>query len=324
MTHKPLISIITPCYNAAKYLKESINSVLGQTYPHFEWILVNDGSTDDTEAIIRDYKDPRIRYYCQENKGQCVASNFGLSKASGDYIKFFDADDIMNDVHLESQLSRLDGSNDVIASCAWGRFYDNNPKSTKFIPEPVWQDLESIEWIKKSLSLKYDMMGAWLWLIPRGLIDKTGGWDERLSLNNDFEFTLRLLTHSKSIKFAKNARMYYRSGNNSLSGTTSEPAYFAALLSTDLGCSYILKKENSDFVRKLCANRYEEWLFRIFPNYPQIQREIETRIQNLGGSDRIMEGGMIFQLITKLIGWRIAKMLKIKLRSLGYEKLPWN
>jgi glycosyltransferase involved in cell wall biosynthesis len=324
MTHKPLISIITPCYNAEIFLKEAINSVLGQTYPHFELILVNDGSTDNTETIIRDYNDPRIRYFRQENKGQCVASNFGLSKALGEYIKFFDADDLMNDFHLESQLSRLNGCSDVMASCAWGRFYDNNPQSTKFIPEPVWQDLESIEWIKKSLSLKNDMMGACLWLIPRGLIEKTGGWDDRLSLNNDFEFSMRLLTHVKTIKFAENARIYYRSGNISLSGTTSERAYRAALLSTDLGCSYLLKKENSHFVRNLCANRYKEWLFRIFPEYPEIQREIETKIKNLGGSNRNMDGGMFFKFITKVIGWRNAKLLKIKFHLKGYKKLPWN
>lgn len=301
-----------------------MESVLAQTYTHFEWILVNDGSTDETEGIIQSFSDTRIRYYKQENKGQCAASNFGLSKAGGDYIKFFDADDVMNPTHLEAQMKRLNGRTDALASCAWGRFYDGNPASAQFVPETVWNDLPSLAWIKAAMAQQYDMMGAWVWLIPRAVLAKTGGWDERLSLNNDFEFSMRLLTHVQAVYFAGEAKMYYRSGNVSLSQRPSAAAFKAALLSNELGCGYLLAAENSAHTRRLCADRYQEWLYRMYPADPLLEQQLEQRIAALGGSNRRMDGGKVFQLLSTLLGWKRAKLLQRWLKQRGYRKLPFN
>jgi glycosyltransferase involved in cell wall biosynthesis len=321
---KPLISLITPCYNAAPFLKEAMDSVLAQTYDHFEWILVNDGSTDETEAIIHTYNDARIRYYKQANKGQSAASNFGLSKATGDFIKFFDADDVMNARHLESQLNRLNGRTDALASCAWGRFYDRNPLSAQFIPETVWEDLDALTWVKKALLQEYDMMGAWIWLIPNAVLQQTGGWNSSLTLNNDFEFSVRLLLAVKEVLFTKDAKMYYRSGNASLSQRPSEKAFAAAIRSTDLGCAYLLQRDNSPLMKQLCANRYQEWLYRMYPNAPLLQHQVEQKIKQLGGSSRSMDGGTVFQLLSFLIGWKASKRLHLWLKKRGYRKLPFN
>lgn len=320
----PLISIIMPCYNASDYLKEAINSVIIQTYKNFELILINDGSTDDSEKIIQSYQDKRIRYFFQENKGQCAASNFGLSIAKGNYIKFFDADDVMNELHLEALLKKLNGRTDALASCAWGRFYDSNPLSAKFIPETVWQDLDSLTWIKKALSQQYDMMGAWVWLIPKSVLEKTGGWDATLSLNNDFEFSIRLLLAVKEVLFTSDAKMYYRSGNSSLSQRPSEQAFNAAMRSTDMGCSYLLQRDNSPVMKQLCANRYQEWLYRMYPDAPLLQKEVEQKIKQLGGSNRSMDGGNVFKLLSSLFGWKAAKQLQRWLKQIGYRKLPFN
>lgn len=288
-----------------------MESVLSQTYPHFEWIMVNDGSTDDTEIIVQSYTDTRIRYYKQDNKGQCAASNFGLSVANGDYIKFFDADDLMNEVHLEEQIKRIEGKGDVLASCAWGRFYDGNPMSAKFLPETVWKDLDSTTWIKCALSQRYDMMGAWVWLIPRKVIERTGGWDERLTLNNDFEFSMRLLCNVNAVYFSERAKLYYRSGTSSLSQGFSVKSLYDAILSTDLGCSYLLAKENSISTRRLCADRYKQWLFNIYPADKELENIVEKKIKSLGGSKRKMDGGVIFKMLQLLIGWKLAKRTKI-------------
>lgn len=319
-----LISVIIPCYNAAAYLAGAIDSVLKQTHQQFELILVNDGSTDESEIIIQSFTDKRIRYFYQTNKGQCAASNFGLAKATGDYIKFFDADDVMNKTHLEAQLKKLNGRTDALASCAWGRFYDGNPSSAKFIPEPVWKDMKPLDWIKTSLSQKYDMMGGWLWLIPKPLIEKAGGWDEQLSLNNDFEFSMRLLMYAEEVLFAEDAKLYYRSGIESLSNHFSIYAHRSALLSTDLGCRYLLAKENSAFTQRLCADRYQEWLFRIYPSDKALVNELEQKIKSLGGSKRKIDGGRLFQFFSSFIGWKNTKHIKQRLIKLGYTKLPFN
>jgi glycosyltransferase involved in cell wall biosynthesis len=88
----PLVSVILPVYNGSKYLKDAIDSVLGQTYPHIEILVINDGSTDDSQKII-DAFGPNIRAFKQENQGVAAARNFGIAKAKGQFIAFLDQDD---------------------------------------------------------------------------------------------------------------------------------------------------------------------------------------------------------------------------------------
>ena len=88
-----LVSVIMPAYNGEKYIEKAIESVLAQTYSNWELIVVDDGSTDDTASIIKCYKDPRIIYVYQENRGQAAALNHGLNVAHGDYITTLDTDD---------------------------------------------------------------------------------------------------------------------------------------------------------------------------------------------------------------------------------------
>lgn len=92
--NNPKVTVLMPAYNAGKYIGEAIASVLEQSFTDFELLIINDGSTDDTEKIIRSFKDPRIVLISQENKGVSAALNLGLSHARADYIARFDADDI--------------------------------------------------------------------------------------------------------------------------------------------------------------------------------------------------------------------------------------
>ncbi|MBI9061924.1 MAG: glycosyltransferase family 2 protein [Marinilabiliaceae bacterium] len=310
------VSIIITVYNAGRFLEETLNSVFQQTYPHLEIICVNDGSTDNSNEILQHYKN-KIKIINQPNQGQCAASNAGLKIATGEYIKFFDADDLMNPEHIELQVKKLNGRTDAIASCEWGRFYDGNPQNTKFIPEPVWKDMEPLKWLKTALAQKADMMGAPLWLIPRQLLEKTGGWDERLSLNNDFEFITRLLLHCKEVLFTKGAKIYYRSGRaGSLANSANRKAFEAALLSTDLGCQHLLERENSPIIRLLCANRYQTWAYRIYPHFPDLVNKVEKKIISFGGSTNKIEGGRFFKLMRDLFGWKCAKKVQSKYHQL--------
>lgn len=87
------ISIIVPIYNSEKYLKKCIESLINQTKKELEFILINDGSTDDSEKIIKEYKDERIRYFKNKNQGIGKTRNLGIEKATGNYIMFIDSDD---------------------------------------------------------------------------------------------------------------------------------------------------------------------------------------------------------------------------------------
>ncbi|AHM59903.1 family 2 glycosyl transferase [Flammeovirgaceae bacterium 311] len=88
-----LVSIIMPAYNASNYIEKAINSVIYQSYTHWELIIINDGSTDTTRQCVLNYTDTRIRYHEQANRGVSAARNLGLSYATGNFICFLDADD---------------------------------------------------------------------------------------------------------------------------------------------------------------------------------------------------------------------------------------
>src|SRR5215211_2313466 len=102
----PLVSVVIPCYNQAHFLSEAIESVLAQSHPNFEIIVVDDGSTDDTSEIAARY--PEVRLVRQENKGLSGARNAGLAHSEGEYVVFLDADDRLLPEALEAHLEHLE------------------------------------------------------------------------------------------------------------------------------------------------------------------------------------------------------------------------
>lgn len=104
----PDISIITACYNSEKYISDTIDSVLSQTYPYWEWFIIDDCSTDASIKIIESCKDDRIKLIkLTENKGAAIARNYGINQASGRYISFIDSDDIWFSTALEEKIKFL-------------------------------------------------------------------------------------------------------------------------------------------------------------------------------------------------------------------------
>ena len=100
-------SIIVPTYNREKYIIKCIDSVLDQTYDNFEVIIIDDGSTDNTENLVKKYQDKRIKYFKNENHGIGYSRNFGINKAKGDYIFFLDSDDYLEENMLEEVLNNI-------------------------------------------------------------------------------------------------------------------------------------------------------------------------------------------------------------------------
>lgn len=106
---KNLVTIIVPCYNQSQYLSEALQSVLEQTYTNWECIIVNDGSTDNTATVAKQWisKDNRFKYIQKTNEGLSSARNAGLDQASGEFIQFLDADDYLHKLKLEESLAQL-------------------------------------------------------------------------------------------------------------------------------------------------------------------------------------------------------------------------
>lgn len=115
---KSLVSIIIPCYNAELFISDTLNSILNQDYRNIEIIVVDDGSTDLSVKIIEQISDDRLKLICQQNKGVSFARNAGLEMASGEFIVFFDNDDIMTKSYITAKLEYFNSHPDamVVAS----------------------------------------------------------------------------------------------------------------------------------------------------------------------------------------------------------------
>lgn len=128
----PNISVILPVYNGALYLKESINSILNQTYTNFEFIILNDGSTDNSEEIILSYSDKRIKYYKHTNCGLAATLNLGLNLALGTYIARQDQDDISHKTRFEKQVDFLENNLEINLLGTRAKIFENNSSDVRF------------------------------------------------------------------------------------------------------------------------------------------------------------------------------------------------
>ena len=128
------ISIIIPIYNAEKYLKECIDSLVNQTKKELEFILVNDGSTDSTEEIIKSYKDKRIKYFKNKNQGIGKTRNFGIEKATGKYIMFLDSDDYLELTACEELYEKAEKDNLDLVVCDFYKLYENGTREDISLP----------------------------------------------------------------------------------------------------------------------------------------------------------------------------------------------
>lgn len=128
-----LVSIITPIYNGAKYVSETIDSVLKQTYPHWEMIVVDDGSKDESPRIVSEYAkcDGRIILLQQPNGGSASARNNGIRNAKGQYIALLDADDLWEPAFLESQLELMKKKNAIVVHASYKRINEKSEEILK-------------------------------------------------------------------------------------------------------------------------------------------------------------------------------------------------
>ena len=133
MSEKPLVSVITPAYNAGAYLSDTIKSVLAQTYSNFEHIIIDDGSTDNTAEVARAFSDPRVKYFHQKNSGQSAARNAGIAAAKGEYIALLDADDFFLPEKLFEQAGYLEAHPDCdFCYCKIYHFFHDHPDKTYY------------------------------------------------------------------------------------------------------------------------------------------------------------------------------------------------
>ncbi|SDB58239.1 Glycosyltransferase, GT2 family [Desulfonatronum thiosulfatophilum] len=195
------ISIIIPTYNYSFCILDTIHSVLQQSYKEFELIVVDDGSKDDTRAIVSNIKDSRIRYIYQKNQGANVARNRGFHESSGGYLIFLDSDDVLEKNYLEELLKVAMRNSDanIYGPSKKGYFTDLGFNVLSELgPCPNPDLLES--WIKHDWWI---FTSCVFW--KRENLVKVGGWDEALHANQDGDIAMRALIEGIAFIYAENA-----------------------------------------------------------------------------------------------------------------------
>jgi len=186
------ISVILPTFNGASrgYLKEAIESVLLQTYPDFELIIINDGSTDNTDGLCRKYADkPCVRYISQENKGLAAARNAGIKHSKGEYICLLDDDDLWLKDKLQQQIGFFMDSNDAslgMVYCAAELIDDNGN-----IFNVRYKDIGDDAYRKLLLEGNIISCPSSV-MIKRDVLDRVGVFDEEMKSAEDLELWLRI------------------------------------------------------------------------------------------------------------------------------------
>lgn len=314
---RPLVSVCIPCFNAERYLAAAVESVLAQTYAPIEIIVVNDGSTDQSADVLQCFAGHGVKVIHQANAGQCAAANRAWAEASGDYIKFFDADDLLGREMIERQVAALSGRTDAIAMGEWSRF-SQDPAEATFDALPMYRTTDPVTWLVDEWTRGAPMMQCAMWLIPFAVLQRTGGWNERLSLINDFEFFSRVLLSARELVYVPGARLFYRSGiATSLSGQKSRRAAESAHLSLLLGTDQLMAAENSQRTRRAAANMLRTFDHTFCPAFADLRRALESRIKGLGGSDLPPVGPPGFHRLRRWIGWRAARRVQFLSERLG-------
>lgn len=235
----PLISVVIPAYNCASFIAEAVDSVLAQDYPELEVIVVNDGSTDGTEAVLQSYGG-RIRLLTQANQGCAAARNHGLRHARGRYIAFLDGDDVWCPDKLSYQYRALAASGYRMAYSrfivwhpdAAGRY----PPAMRMLSAPDPHCLSDCALITGS-TYEALLLDCIVWtstvLAEKSLLDEAGGFDVAMAMGEDYDLWLRLARLGPMLGLER-ATALYRSHPQSLTHTVRPVNYEYLVLSRAL------------------------------------------------------------------------------------------
>jgi len=311
---KPLVSILIPAYNAEEWIADTLKSAIGQTWERTEIIVVDDGSTDHTPAIARQFASKRVSVVAQDNHGAAAARNTAFSLSQGDYIQWLDADDLLAPDKVARQMAAVDQcrSNRTLLSSAWGRFM-YRPQRATFVPTALWRDLSPVEWLLRKMGQNVWMQTA-TWLVSRELTEAAGSWNSRLLVDNDGEYFCRVLLASDGTRFIPEARVFYRmSGPNCVSYIgRSERKMEALFLSMQLHIGYLRSMEESERVRAACVRYLQKCLGYFYPQRLDIVRQAEQLAVTLGGRLEVPPPlSWKYAWIQRGFGWPLAKRAEI-------------
>ncbi len=259
-----LISVIIPVYNGEKTIRETIESVLNQTFRDFELIILNDGSQDSTLEVVSSIQDSRLKVFSHPNAGLAASRNRGTFHAVGEYISFIDADDLWTPDKLETQLKALQDNPEAAVAYSWTNYID---ESGQFLRRggyltangDVYAKLLVVDFLENGSNP----------LIRRQALIQVGGFDESLPAAEDWDILLRLAAQYSFVAVPY-PQILYRVSANSMS---------AHVVRQETACLKVLERafnqapESLQYLKKYSmANLYRYLSFKVLDAYPDRKR----------------------------------------------------
>lgn len=306
-----LVSVIIPAFNSGQTIAKTIESVLRQDYSPIEIIVINDGSVDDTEKIVKGFKD--VKYFFKENAGVSIARNFGLAHASGKYIQYLDADDLLAEGKLKIQVSALQNNNADVAYGDWIKFTEENS---------VFKELELVKRIMERRAEIELITDFWIplaaLLYSKKIVEKIGPWNLNLPIIQDARYALDAARQGAKFIYTEGVMAYYRAHTSGSLSTKSKISFMTDCLKNaieiDLDWRKYYhhdkeKKEAIISVLRFCVNEFSGLDKKLHKQAIDKILEIDPQFIPKGSSGLIA--------LSKIMGYRNAERIAYYKRKLS-------
>ena len=291
------VSIIVPVYNVELYLEKCVESLICQTYPNIEIILINDGSTDSSSKICDKLSknNSKIKVIHKKNEGVSSARNLGLNVCTGEYITFVDSDDYINNNYIETLLKSIIENNTDLSVCGYQKVYSHENFTTDNCDDlgvKIYSKSDAFNQM-----ILEQQFGGYVWnkMYKKELIDLMNNQYFKEDIIEDFEFNSRYISNCKSISFIKSSLYYYFINQNGITGSfkindrilSGIKSYTSILEQYDLNKIYFADLVAYYFVKYQLNLNYRIYKLNYncdtsILNYKLYKRVIKSKIITLG------------------------------------------
>lgn len=308
------ISIIIPCYNAEKWIGETLENVFSQHGNYqIEVIVVNDGSTDNSEKIIKT-NFPNVILITTENMGASNARNIGFNISKGDYIQFLDADDLLADKKLELQLKLLKETGSHISYGNW-----------QYLNESDLGNFKKGEIVKRQMdNPEIDLFTSFwcppaVYLFKREIVERVGGWHNNLPIIQDARFVLDCAIKGAKFSYTNQIVAFYRnSKSNSLSKDNDNFIVDCYNNATEIEKIWLDKGKLTEQMYLAISENYE-FITRVsYKNNKELYKKAYDKLLEYGITDKMIKKNTSknFYLLNKLLGYENALYLHSKIKKI--------
>lgn len=307
-----MISVLIPNFNGIPYIEECVDSLSEQLEFGDEIVIVDDHSTDDSLPLLKKLseRNPSLVISINPSRGGASARNHALSISKNPWIQWLDIDDFLGRDKLRHQRLKLEDHPNSIAVSPFVPFI-GDPENGTIQENRDWDCSEIVTGADWLASERMTIPACWFG--PRRIFEKAGPWDTQLKINQDGEYFARVLAAAESVIFTPNVNVWYRRGNSeSVSRFTAEKA---ASLFTSIDSIHrtALTLEDSDRMRQMVANRYQQAIYTAYPHCPDGLAKAKRILRNLPKPNISNPNAvsLLSRIISTVFGWRTLTKLRL-------------